>query len=44
MNENGSKKREWVKTAAIIILTVKQIQTYFSKTFMNYSQPEVATV
>ena len=44
MNENGSKKREWVKTAAIIFLTVMLILTFFSNTFMNYSLPEVATV
>ena len=42
MNENGSKKREWVKTAAIIFLTVMLILTFFSNTFMNYSLPEVA--
>lgn len=44
MNENGSKKREWVKTAAIIFLTVMLVLTFFSNTIMNYSLPEVATV
>lgn len=43
MNENGSKKREWVKTAAIIFLTVLLILTFFSNTIQNYSLPEVAT-
>lgn len=43
MNENGRKKREWVKTAAIVFLTVMLILTFFSNTFMNYSLPEVAT-
>lgn len=43
MNENGKKRREWVKTAAIIFLTVMLILTFFSQTIMNYSLPEVAT-
>ena len=43
MNENGSKKREWVKTAAIIFLTVLLILTFFSNTIQNDSLPEVAT-
>jgi len=43
MNENGRNKREWVKTAAIIFLTVMLILTFFSNTIMNYSLPEVAT-
>ena len=43
MNENGSKKREWVKTAAIIFLTVLLILTFFSNTIQNYFLPEVAT-
>ncbi|MCM1325432.1 MAG: biotin/lipoyl-binding protein [Lachnoclostridium sp.] len=42
MNENTSKKREWVKTAAIIFLSVLLVLTFFSNTFMNYSLPEVA--
>lgn len=42
MNENG-KKREWVKTAAIIFLTVMLLLTFFSNTIQNYSLPEVAT-
>lgn len=42
MNENVSKKREWVKTAAIIFLSVMLVLTFFSQTIMNYSLPEVA--
>lgn len=42
MNENSSKKREWVKTAAIIFLSVLLVLTFFSNTIMNYSLPEVA--
>lgn len=44
MNENvQSKRRDWVKNAAIIFLTVMLILTFFSNTIMNYSLPEVAT-
>lgn len=43
MNENGKKKREWVKTAAIVFLSVMLLLTFFSNTIMNYSLPEVAT-
>lgn len=43
MNENGSKRREWVKTAAIVFLTILLILTFFSNTIQNYSLPEVAT-
>ena len=43
MNENGKNKREWVKTAAIIFLSVMLVLTFFSQTIMNYSLPEVAT-
>ena len=43
MNENGGKKRrEWVKNAAIIFLSLMLVLTFFSNTFMNYSLPEVA--
>ena len=41
--ENGVKRREWVKTAAIILLAVLLVLTFFSKTIMNASLPEVAT-
>lgn len=37
------KRREWVKTAAIIFLAVLLVLTFFSNTIMNYSLPEVAT-
>lgn len=43
MNENGKNKREWVKNAAIVFLTVMLVLTFFSNTIMNYSLPEVAT-
>ena len=43
MNENGKKKREWVKTAAIIFLSVMLVLTFFANTIQNYSLPEVAT-
>lgn len=45
MNENSkaTKRREWVKNAAIIFLTIMLILTFFSNTIMNYSLPEVAT-
>lgn len=42
MNENGNKRREWVKTVAIIFLSVLLVLTFFSNTIMNYSLPEVA--
>lgn len=42
MNENGTKRREWVKNVAIVFLTVMLILTFFSNTIMNYSLPEVA--
>ena len=40
--ENSVRKREWVKTAAIIFLAVLLVLTFFSKTIMNVSLPEVA--
>lgn len=42
MNEINKKRREWVKTAAIIFLSVMLVLTFFSNTIMNYSLPEVA--
>lgn len=36
------KRREWVKNAAIIFLSVMLVLTFFSNTFMNYSLPMVA--
>lgn len=43
MNEKGNKRREWIKTAAIIFLALMLVLTFFSNTIMNYSLPEVAT-
>lgn len=37
------KKREWVKTAAIIFLAVLLALTFFSNTIMNRTLPEVST-
>jgi len=42
MNEVGRKKREWIKTAIIVFLTVMLVLTFVSNTIMNYSLPEVA--
>ena len=41
--ETKVKRREWVKTAAIIFLSVLLVLTFFSNTIMNRSLPEVAT-
>ena len=38
-----SKKRELIKTIAIVFLAVLLVLTFFSGTIMNYSLPEVAT-
>mgnify|MGYP002857829629 CR=1 FL=1 len=35
-------RREWVKTAVIILLAVLLVLTFFSNTIMNWSLPEVA--
>lgn len=37
-----NKRREWVKTAAIIFLVIMLLLTFFSNTIMNYSLPEVS--
>ncbi|WP_342756029.1 biotin/lipoyl-binding protein [Kineothrix sedimenti] len=42
-NSNATKRREWVKNAAIIFLSAMLVLTFFSNTIMNYSLPEVAT-
>ncbi len=42
-NTNPAKRREWVKNAAIIFLSIMLVLTFFSNTIMNYSLPEVAT-
>lgn len=41
--EKALKRRDWVKNAAIIFLSVMLVLTFFSNTIMNYSLPEVAT-
>jgi len=43
MEEKTTKRREWVKNAAIIFLSIMLVLTFFSNTIMNYSLPEVAT-
>lgn len=42
MTEEKTKKRGWVKNAAIIFLAVLLVLTFFSSTIMNRSLPEVA--
>lgn len=42
MNEKQVKKRNWVKNAVIIFLSVMLVLTFFSNTILNYSLPEVA--
>lgn len=41
MKEQG-KRKEWIKTFAIIFLSVLLVLTFFSNTIQNYSLPEVA--
>ena len=41
--ESRPKNREWVKNAAIIFLAVLLVLTFFSKTILNRSLPEVST-
>lgn len=40
--ETKVKRREWVKTFAIVFLSVLLVLTFFSNTIMNRSLPEVA--
>ena len=42
--DTNVKRREWVKTVAIIFLAVLLVLTFFSNTIMNASLPEVAEV
>lgn len=42
MTETKTKRRGWVKNAAIIFLAVLLVLTFFSNTFLNRSLPEVA--
>ena len=39
----NTRRREWIKSAIIVFLTIMLILTFFSNTIMNYSLPEVAT-
>ena len=41
--EYKQKNRDWVKSAAIIFLSVLLVLTFFSNTWINRSLPEVAT-
>lgn len=43
MNEKTTKRKDWIKNAAIVFLVVMLILTFFSNTIMNYSLPQVAT-
>ena len=43
MENNKPKNREWVKTAAIIFLSVLLVLTFFSNTINNRLLPEVST-
>ena len=43
MNETKKSRKEWVKTAAIVFLSVMLVLTFFSNSIMNYSLPEAAT-
>ena len=44
MTENSkTRKKEIIKTIAIIFLAVMLVLTFFSNTIMNYSLPQVAT-
>ena len=35
MKEKSTNKREWIKSAAIVFLTVMLVLTFFSQTIMN---------
>ena len=43
MAEEKVKKRDWVKNAAIIFLSIMLVLTFFSNTFLLRSLPEVST-
>jgi len=44
MDENKSKRKDIIKTIAIIFLAAMLVLTFFSNTIMNYSLPEVSAV
>ena len=41
--ENNNKRKETIKTVAIIFLAVLLVLTFFSNTIMNYSLVQVST-
>ena len=43
MNDNKKSRKEWIKSAAIVFLSIMLVLTFFSNTIMNYSLPQVAT-
>lgn len=42
MDEKKRNRKEWVKTVAIIFLSILLVLTFFSQTIMNYSLPQVS--
>ena len=43
MLEEKRSRKEWIKTIAIIFLSIMLVLTFFANTIRNYSLPEVAT-
>ncbi len=43
MNESKKTRKEWIKSAAIVFLSIMLVLTFFSNSIMNYSLPEVAS-
>ena len=43
MNDNKKTRKELIKSAAIVFLSIMLVLTFFSNTIMNYSLPQVAT-
>lgn len=43
MNESKKSRKEWIKSAAIVFLSIMLVLTFFSNSIMNYSLPEVAS-
>lgn len=41
--ETKIKRKDWIKNAAIVFMSIMLVLTFFSNTIMNYSLPEVAT-
>jgi multidrug efflux pump subunit AcrA (membrane-fusion protein) len=42
MSNDSSRRRAWIKNAAIIFLVILLLLTFFSNTILNYSLPEVS--